>query len=279
MALRRRDGKNLVFQLDVVLRGTTPPIWRRFEVSETMTLAQLHDILQIVMGWTDSHLHRFVINGKEYGRPDYEERWADDDPLRDERRVRLTNLFQVVPTVFLYEYDYGDDWLHVVVVERYWPASANEQYPTCIEGGRACPPEDAGGVYGYEELLAILADPKHEEHEGMRMWAGADFEPEAFDVESVNRALRHHFIVGESNDISFTAKQGQYLTFIYDYTQANGRAPAEADIQRFFDTTPPSVHQMILRLDSLGLISRIPGQARSIRVLVPPQTLPALVKP
>jgi hypothetical protein len=191
MALRRRDGREIVFQLDVILKGARPPIWRRFEVPETLTLAQLHDVLQIVMGWTDSHLHRFVINGREYGRPDYEERWADEDPLRDERRVRLTSLLQVVPNAFLYEYDYGDGWLHVIVVERYWPASANEQYPKCVGGERACPPEDVGGIYGYEELLTVLADPSHEEHEAMRLWAGEDFEPEEFDIMAVNRALKN----------------------------------------------------------------------------------------
>jgi hypothetical protein len=189
MTLRRVDG-SLVFQFQVILKGTRPPIWRRFEVSERMTLAQLHDVLQIVMGWTDSHLHRFIINGKEYGRPDYEERWTDDDPLRDERRVHLTSLIKVVPSAFLYEYDYGDGWLHVIVVERYWSAGQNEPYLTCSAGERACPPEDVGGIYGYEELLTILADPDHEEHEGMRLWAGEDFEPEIFDAKAVNRVLR-----------------------------------------------------------------------------------------
>jgi hypothetical protein len=178
----------------VILKDTSPPIWRRFEVPETMTLAQLHDVLQIVMGWTDSHLHRFIINGKEYGRPDYEERWADDDPLRDERRVRLTNLLRVVPTAFLYEYDYGDGWLHMIVVERYWPSSPERQYPACSAGERACPPEDVGGVYGYEELLAILADPNHEEYERMRMWAGEDFEPERFDIKDVDVTLRKYSV-------------------------------------------------------------------------------------
>jgi hypothetical protein len=270
---------NLVFQIEVTLKESKPPIWRRFQVPSTMTLAQFHDALQIIMGWTDSHLHRFIVNGKEYGRPDHEKRFADDDPLRDEHRVRLASLFPVVPASLLYEYDYGDGWQHVLVVEQYWSASPDVQYPVCVEGERACPPEDVGGIHGYEELLAVLADPKHEENEGMRMWAGEDIEPEAFDVETVNQSLRHHFIAAELNDISFTTKQGQYLAFIHDYTQTKGRAPAEADIQRFFGTTPPTVHQMILRLDSLGLISRIPGQARSIRVLVPPQSLPALVKP
>ena len=189
MTLRRRDDSAIVFQLEVILKGTNPPIWRRFEVPETMTLAQLHAVLQTVMGWTDSHLHRFVINGKEYGRPDYEERWADDDPLLDERRVRLTKLLQIAPTAFLYEYDYGDSWLHLIVMERYWPASPGGHVPRCTEGERACPPEDVGGIDGYEDLLAVLADPAHEEHEGMRMWVGEDFEPERFDIAAVNTTL------------------------------------------------------------------------------------------
>jgi hypothetical protein len=189
MPVRKADG-SLVFQLEVTLKETKPPIWRRFQVPDSLTLAQLHDTLQIIMGWTDSHLHRFIVNGQEFGRPDYEERFEDDDPLRDERRVRLATFCKVVPAAFLYEYDYGDGWLHVIVVERTMPAIPGVRYPLCVDGERACPPEDVGGVSGYEELLAILADPKHEEHESMRMWAGEDFTPEAFDVEAVNQALR-----------------------------------------------------------------------------------------
>ena len=182
---------SLVYQLEVTLKGSKPPIWRRFQVPGSLTLVQLHDALQIIMGWTDSHLHRFIINGQEFGRPDYEERFEDDTSLRDERRVRLAKLFPVVPAAFLYEYDYGDSWLHVLMVENILSVRPGVDYPICVEGERACPPEDVGGFSGYEELLAALADPKHEEHESMRMWAGEDFDPEAFDVEAVNQALRH----------------------------------------------------------------------------------------
>ena len=101
MSVRKAEG-SLVYQLEVMLKEIEPPIWRRFQVPASLTLAQLHDILQIVMRWTDSHLHRFIINGREYGRPDYEERFADDDPIRDERRVRLAKLFPVIPAAFLY---------------------------------------------------------------------------------------------------------------------------------------------------------------------------------
>lgn len=189
MSVRKADG-SLVYQLEVTLHEIQPPIWRRVLVPSSLTLAQLHDVLQIVMGWTDSHLHRFIINGQEFGRPDYEERFENDDPLRDERRRRLAPLLPVVPAAFLYEYDYGDSWLHVIVVEWLQVASPDVHYPACVAGARACPPEDVGGVGGYEELLGVLADPEHEEHAAMRMWAGADFDPEAFDVEAVNQALR-----------------------------------------------------------------------------------------
>ena len=175
---KANDG--LVYQIVVTLKDSKPPVWRRFHVPSSLTLAQLHDALQIIMGWTDSHLHRFIINGQEFGRPDYEDRFEDDDPLRDERRIHLAKLFPVVPAAFLYEYDYGDGWLHVIVVEWTLSASSGVQYPSCVEGERACPPEDVGGIFGYEELLTILADPEHEEYERMRMWAGEDFNPEAF---------------------------------------------------------------------------------------------------
>ena len=158
MSVRKAEG-SLVYQLEVMLKEIEPPIWRRFQVPASLTLAQFHNTLQIVMGWTDSHLHRFIINGREYGRPDYEERLADDAPIWDERRVRLAKLFPVIPAAFLYEYDYGDGWMHVIVVEGFWTASPGVHYPRCLEGKRACPPEDVGGVGGYEELLAVLADP------------------------------------------------------------------------------------------------------------------------
>jgi hypothetical protein len=195
MSVRKGDG-SLVYQFEVTLKEIKPPIWRRFQAPGSLTLAQLHDALQIIMGWTDSHLHRFIINGQEFGRPDYEERFDENEPpLRDERCVRLADLFAVVPAAFLYEYDYGDSWLHVIVVEWTMPARSDVPYPSCLEGERACPPEDVGGVSGYEELLAVLADPEHEEHESMRMWAGEDFGSplgaEVFDVEAVNSALRH----------------------------------------------------------------------------------------
>lgn len=185
----RKGDSSLIYELEVTLREIKPPIWRRFQVPGSLTLAQLHNTLQIVMGWTDSHLHRFIINGQEFGRPDYEERFEDEAPIRDERRARLAELFPVVPAAFLYEYDYGDGWLHVIVVEWTMTVRPGVRYPVCVDGERACPPEDVGGVSGYEELLAVLADPKHEEHESMRMWAGEDFDPEAFDAEAVNQAL------------------------------------------------------------------------------------------
>ena len=187
----RKGDSSLIYELEVTLREIKPPIWRRFQVPGSLTLAQLHDALQIIMGWTDSHLHRFIINGQEFGRPDYEERFEDDTPLRDERRVRLARLFPMVPAAFLYEYDYGDGWQHVIVVESFLSASPGVHYPLCVEGERACPPEDVGGAYGYEELLAVLADPEHEEYDAMRMWAGENYNPEAFDVEAINQRLRH----------------------------------------------------------------------------------------
>jgi hypothetical protein len=187
---KSRTVDSLIYRFEVTLRESKPPIWRRFQVPATVTLAQFHTILQVVMGWTDSHLHRFIINGKEYGRPDYEERYADDDPIFDERRVRIEKLFPVMPAAFLYEYDYGDGWLHVIIVDGKLSGSPEADYPKCIEGERACPPEDVGGIGGYEELLVALADPEHEEHEMMRLWAGENFDSEKFDIGDVNQALR-----------------------------------------------------------------------------------------
>lgn len=191
MPVRKVDD-SLVFQLKVTLKRSKPSIWRRFQVPGSLTLAQLHDALQIIMGWTDSHLHRFIINGHEFGRPDYEERFDENEaPLRDERRVRLAHLFAVVPSAFLYEYDYGDSWLHVIVVEWIMRATPGVHYTLCVDGERACPPEDVGGISGYVEFLAAMRDRKRPDHRMMREWVGGSFDADAFDFQAVNHALKH----------------------------------------------------------------------------------------
>lgn len=176
----------VIYQFKVTLEGIEPPIWRRFLVPSRITLSGLHDVLQLVMGWTNSHLYEFEIGGAPYGEPDDD---AGPD-LRDAAHVRLNELVTTPGAHFTYEYDFGDYWLHRLIVERLLPPKDGAEHPRCTAGSRACPPEDCGGTPGYEELLEILRDPSHREHARMRTWAGKGFDPEAFDLDAINAGLR-----------------------------------------------------------------------------------------
>jgi hypothetical protein len=110
--------------------------------------------------------------------------------MRDESRVKLNKIVTGEKFKFLYEYDFGDSWLHVLLVEKILSPEPGQHYPVCIKGKRACPPEDVGGIWGYYGLLEALRDPGHTEHEDMRGWVSDDFDPEAFDLDEANEALR-----------------------------------------------------------------------------------------
>jgi hypothetical protein len=177
-----------IYRLKVSIKGTKPPIWRRIEVPSDVTLEQLHDVLQTVVGWSDSHLHQFDIGGTLFGLPDPDDAdWGR--PLRDERRARLSDTVRGRVKKFLYEYDFGDGWEHVIAVEGIHPTEPAIAYPRCIAGRRACPPEDCGGPWGYAELLTAIADPDHPDHRERREWLDDDFDPEAFDMKEVNTLL------------------------------------------------------------------------------------------
>lgn len=173
-----------ICQIKVALRYVNPPVWRRIEVPGDIKLGKLHRILQVAMGWGDSHLHAFRIGKTVYGIPDPD--FPDD--MQNERNVRLDSVAAQGDTI-IYEYDFGDGWLHELRIEKTLPSDPSVHYPRCTAGERACPPEDCGGPPGYEHLLEVLRDPKHEAHEEMREWIGGDFDPEAFDLETANREL------------------------------------------------------------------------------------------
>jgi len=141
-----------IFQIKITLCDSIPPIWRRFQVQSDVALARLHDVLQRVMGWTDSHLHQFTIHGNEYGVLDEDE--GEGGQLLDERRFRLREL--VSGGRFQYQYDFGDEWEHVLEIEQTLPRGASIRYPVCTAGGRACPPEGAGGISDYKHFLKAV---------------------------------------------------------------------------------------------------------------------------
>lgn len=178
-----------IYQIKVTLNDSKPSIWRRILVEDTTKLSKLHDILQIVMGWDDYHLHMFTINEQIYGNPEDDE--YGDMGTKNEVRFRLNQLVGHERFKFRYEYDFGDSWLHDLIVEKILPVVEGMRYPECIAGKRACPPEDSGGVGGYEEILEARANSKHPHHREYKQWIGEHFDPEHFDLNEVNERLRH----------------------------------------------------------------------------------------
>lgn len=175
-----------VFQLRVELLGAEPAIWRRLLIDQAVLLPELHWILQAAMGWTNSHLHQFSVGEVRFGEPD--EDFAPG-PI-DYRRISLNQILFHSGSTLVYEYDFGDSWQHLIELEdRLEHGSVTDPLPRCVDGARACPPEDSGGVYGYAELLEAIRDPDHPEHESYVAWAGGGFDPETFDVETANERL------------------------------------------------------------------------------------------
>jgi len=172
------------YQIKIVLLDTHPPVWRRVLVPRDITLRQLHRIVQTAMGWTDSHVHRFIFKGQKYSDPKYQLGTG----ITDERKTRLCEMISTVGNRFTYEYDFGDDWRHELRLEQV--LVQNDSFrPTCLAGERACPPEDCGGSLGFAELLEILANPNHPEYDDRLEWLGEDFDPECFDLAVINRKL------------------------------------------------------------------------------------------
>lgn len=180
---------NTIYQIKVTLKDITPPIWRRLLVPADIHLGKLHNIIQAAFGWYDYHMHTFNIGGEQYGKPDPDLDWDD---VRPENRLKLEK-FCLEKTRFLYTYDMGDSWEHQILVEKVLPRDPAQTYPVCIKGKNACPPEDCGGPWGYAELIEVLRDPEHEEHQSMLEWlgleSGDEFDPTAFNLEEINAAL------------------------------------------------------------------------------------------
>lgn len=180
-----------VYQFRITLKGVKPSIWRRIQ-TKNCTLDKLHEHIQTAMGWTNSHLHQFKIGGVIYGDPELLfEGWEDETPPVNSLRIKISTILPADGKRFRfdYEYDFGDGWEHEILFEGCLRAEKQTRYPLCLEGERACPPEDVGGIYGYQEFLEALADPKHEEHESFMKWCGP-FDAEKFDAKSGTRRMQ-----------------------------------------------------------------------------------------
>ena len=177
-----------VYQFKITLKRSKPPIWRRIQVPETYTFWDLHVAIQDVMGWEDYHLHEFEIMDPttkrivRIGFPDNEFGME----ILPGWKQKISDYFTLENKKSNYTYDFGDDWEHIVLLEKILPCEKNIKYPRCIDGKRACPPEDCGGIWGYEELLEAIKDPNHEQHKEMKEWIGKDFDPEYFNPSKIN---------------------------------------------------------------------------------------------
>lgn len=176
----------MAYELKVTLQGVRPPVWRRVKVRSDMTLEDLHRVLQVVMGWSDSHMHAFRpgAGGRGLGRVS-----APPVERHQERRTRLGDVLRKPRDRMVYEYDFGDSWEHDVLLEKVADHPAGARYPWVLAGARACPPEDVGGVGGYARFLQAMRDPRHPEHEELMEWHGGSFDPAVFDAQAINRAF------------------------------------------------------------------------------------------
>lgn len=182
--------KGSVYQFKIVLRDTSPAIWRRIETRDA-TLEQLHELIQTAMGWTNSHLHQFEIGGTRYTDARFMTEDLDDFGAADYSGMRVSDLVAEHGSKLRirYEYDFGDSWEHDVVLEKVTDPEPRVRYPRCTAGKRACPPEDVGGAYAYADYVEAITDPQHSEHEYFLEWSGP-FDPAEFDAVKATRRMK-----------------------------------------------------------------------------------------
>jgi DNA-binding Lrp family transcriptional regulator len=184
------DGKAAVHRFKIILRDTDPPIWRRIETKD-VTLEKLHELIQTAMGWTNSHLHQFEIAGARYTDPRFMKGDFDDFGAIDYSCIRISHLVSKHGSKLRmgYEYDFGDGWQHDVVLEKVTESERGAKYPRCIDGERACPPEDVGGFYGFADYVEAITNPNHSEYGELLKWNGP-FDPAQFDAAKATRRMK-----------------------------------------------------------------------------------------
>lgn len=190
-----------ILQLKITLEESKPEIWRKFLVEDSINFKKLHAIIQIIMGWENYHLYDFQIDKNTYVESSENEFTVDSvwtdfkmpgkrKTYRDDK-TKLSDLIIQKGQKFLYTYDFGDSWTHIIKVENILPKENGKKYPICVDGAMSCPPEDCGGIWGYEELMQLKKKPDDPEYEELIIdWLGEDFDPEYFSAEDVNKQLR-----------------------------------------------------------------------------------------
>lgn len=183
---------DVAYQIKITLDHSKPPIWRRVQLADC-NLAELHGVIQIAMGWKNCHMHEFRAGNQRFSMAAMEEFGEVDDEAREESEVLLSELVEAGNKTLRYWYDFGDDWWHTIKIEKSLESQPDDCDPVCMDGARACPPEDIGGLWGYAEFLEAMADPGHERHDELREWYdecyGGEFDPERFSLTEVNQLL------------------------------------------------------------------------------------------
>ena len=180
--------KRQIYQFKITLKGSKPPIWRSFQILNSSDFKILHQVIQTVMGWDSYHLFEFIID-------DYihiaDPEMIDDEfeKIVDYSCTKISDYIREVGEKIVYIYDFGDGWIHNIVLEKFLPLSKSFKHTVCVGGKRACPPEDSGGIGGYYWKLEVMEDPDHPDHEDTMAWMG-DFCPEYFDIDDINKELK-----------------------------------------------------------------------------------------
>ena len=178
-------------QIKISLDKTSPMIWREVLVPKDISFYKFHHVIQIAMGWTNSHLFEFVIEGYRVGEVFEKMEELDDDKVIDGKETKLIDLINEPGEIFKYWYDFGDSWMHTVTIEKYISLDNSHQLPFCLGGELKCPPEDCGGIGGFYDFLSIISDKTHPEYKEMREWFGSKFNPTEFDLIKVNKKLKN----------------------------------------------------------------------------------------
>ena len=181
----RKDGPPRIFQLKISLEGTSPPIWRRVLACSYLRFPRLHEIIQECFYWSDYHLHEFYYyhHADPRWRIVLKPRVPEDQDFGDkydigENEVRLCDVFRANQKLVHYLYNLGANWEYAVRLDKNFPNDGSFRSFLCVDGRRAAPPEDVGGVYGYQKFLEIMKDPDHPEHEELRGWIEGEFDPD-----------------------------------------------------------------------------------------------------
>lgn len=182
-----------VFELEITLLESKHRIWRRLQTASNATFYELHYMLQFAMGWTNSHLHQFIVGDREeFICPPWEDIWEDEE-VTNSKEVTIADRLTEPGDKIVYEYDFGDGWTHLVELVQILNPDAKQKYPVVMAGLGACPPEDCGGMGGYADILERFNKPGTEGQDELLEWLGEDFDPQHFDTMGVNMEFFRNF--------------------------------------------------------------------------------------